>query len=291
MVRLRREIDGISVDPALPRPTYALDPTATRLILPTFDLQIGALPVGRTLIAGVPTPERAVALAEAGHSLTICDVASDETERFAAALPPAVAAKLTLVDKPYGQASFGPSSFDNLLLLDTLHRFAKPRWVAQKAFRELKFDGTFACRIWVTGPAPEDASATRDIPPAAMTAALRSAQALWTGPAMRVLLTARGRDAVQRGANFRGPQQACDWISTVEAVAEKLTLESTDIGSSARLQAAELLYGARAPVRTLVSQSMESLPATASQADLDSGAPRVIGCCWRKLLGGARFRR
>ena len=225
MVRLRREIEGIAINHALPIPAYALDLTASQLILPSLDERIDALEPGRILLAGVPTPDRARRLVGAGHRVTIADVASDEIASFNAQLGTDTAAKVTVMDKPYGESSFGPSSFDAVLLLDTLHRFAKPMWVAQKAFRELKFDGYLICRVWVHGPAPQDTATagTNDSPLPDML--WDQASDLWRSKARRLFLDARGRDAIEVAARLRLTLglQRLDGISLLFRLAKFLT--------------------------------------------------------------------
>ena len=291
MVRLRREIDGIALNHARPVPAHALDSDANQLILPTFDETVAALPAGRALLAGVPTVARAEALVRAGHHVTVADLERHELHAFNAALGPAASSKLTLVDKPYGEAAFGPSSFDAIVLMDTAHRYVQPRWIAQKAYRELKFDGHLCCRLWVHGPAPADttpvSSTSSGLPPQlwqTLTSACKS-------PAAVLLLDRLGRDAIDRGAHLPTESFAAPWAQTLDELGDRLTLLNTIVGHTMRLRAAELFYGARPALRALLSAAIETVPELADDADLQRGGARAVGARWQKRLGGARLKR
>src|SRR5688500_11541275 len=110
MVRLKREIEGVRPDRAVPSPPYALQPDVSACLLPWLDAQVLSREPGRVLLAGVPRADLAVSLARAGHWVTLCDLDEEAVARLHARLEPKVAGRLTLVDRSYGEAAFAPSS-------------------------------------------------------------------------------------------------------------------------------------------------------------------------------------
>ena len=292
MVRLRREIEGIRVDLAVPVPAYAQHPEAAAAILPGLSPHIDGLSAGGVLLAGATTAALTNHLADAGHTVTVCDVAKHDVRALHGALSQQAGSRVTIVDKPYGDAGFGPSSFDAIIHLDNMHRFARPAWAVAKMYRELKFDALLIARMLVTGPAPEgvDGAAGRVSDPY-VAATVRRLRRAYTGSGAAMVLDADGRDAIDRGAHLGEREFAGDWLQTMAAITEKLAPEQMLAGHSQRLRLVRMMYGARAPVLEVLRRLAPRAPELADDADLASGRPRVVGVVARKLLGGRAFGR
>ncbi len=289
MVRLKREIDGVRRNPAVPVPAYALAPASAGAVLPWLDSWLVRREPGRVLVAGVPRIELARTLARAGHWVTVCDLAEGEATALQARLTPAEAGRLTLIERDYGEAAFGPSSFDLVVLLDALQRYREPRWLIHKAHRELKIDGYLALRALVQGDVPPQSVRLPPAKPLAMELQLgrlldRVAQRL-PGRIGLALLGAHAREAIERGAHLHTARFAQPLAEVLADVQALLAIEELAVGHTQRLRLAEWAWDARAPIDRTLPIWLERLPALATQTDLLRRDPRVVAIIARKKLG------
>lgn len=290
MVRLRREIEGIRVDRAFPPPPWADDERASAALTPWFDAEICATDARRVLLAGAPRLDLAVALAEADRFVTLCDLPSASVAGLHARLAPAVAGRIQLVDKPYGQASFAPSSYDIAVYSDILGSYEEPEWVAHKLARELKVDALLFARLWVHGPLPEleaEIAATEEQRPAGF--GERLGRSLARHPRLpKVLLEPLGADAVDRGAWQIGMQPRHSASEELLAIDSRLRIESVTVGDDARAAYAALAAHGRGPIRRA---ALAALAATsAAEATLPSeGEARIVTLRARRALGDRRL--
>ncbi len=302
MVRLRREIEGIRVDLSIPMPAYALSDTASAMVLPGFDRLLHEVEGTRVLVAGAPRTELAIALAEAGRQVTITDLGSDRVKRLHANLSPTLSSRINLVEKPYAETSFSASSFDVAIYHDLLHRYPQAEWLIHKLQRELKVDGRLYARLYVRGDlAKLSRSDVQVMPhqaePAQQAAALAAhglaiaMEAAATGRWAAVMLNAKGRDAVQRGAHLPSESFAGDAAEQLNAVASRLRIEGLEVGQSLRCRLASLLFGAHPPLQRAVERCARGLAETADEEDLDRKKPRVVGVVARKALADLGKRR
>lgn len=292
MVRLRREIEGIAVDLAIPLPPYVQCASSAARLLPSFVDRINGLDPGRLLLAGATSAALVDTFVTAGHTVTVCDVPSHARHRMHAELGSDAGGRTTIVDKPYGEAAFGPSSFDTIVHLDAMHRFANPAWAIAKMHRELKYDGLLAARFPVDGQAPvEVLDAAKREPHPDLSDVLTALERLCRGPARRLLVNADGRDAIRRGAHLGERTFALQWSDAWAAIGDKLGIEHVFAGHTQRLQALNLTGGARPPLTALATALAGRLPELADRADLASGRPRAVGVIARKMLGGRAFLR
>lgn len=289
MVRLKREIEGVRRHPGVPVPAYALTLGGSTGVLPWLDTWLVQQEPGRVLFAGAPRVELARSLARAGHWVTVCDLAEGEATALQARLTPAEAGRLTLIERDYGEAAFGPSSFDLVVLSDALHRYREPRWLIHKAHRELKIDGRLALRALVQGHITPVASCLPPVPPLAMEVRLAhvldNLASRLPGRLGLALLGAHAREAIERGAHLhtaRFAQPADDVIADVQAL---LAIEQVAIGHSQRLRLAEWSWDARAPFDLALPIWLGRLPSLATQSDLGRSDPRVVAVIARKKLG------
>ncbi len=289
MVRLRREIEGVRRHPGVPVPAYALTTAGAIGVLPWLDSWLVQQESGRVLFAGVPREDLARTLARAGHWVTVCDLAEGEATALQARLTPAEAGRLTLVERDYGEAAFGPSSFDLIVLADALHRYREPRWLIHKAHRELKIDGHLALRALVQGPVPSVPCAVPPSRPLAIEVKL--AQLLdrvgkrLTGRLGVALLGAQARDAIERGAHLHTTRFAQPVEDVLADVQSLLAVEQVAIGHAQRLRLAEWGWDARPPLDRAWPIWLNRLPALATQSDVLRRDPRVIAVIARKKLG------
>lgn len=289
MVRLRREIDGVRPNRAVPVPAYAGDEQASRAILPSFDDLVRALPLGRVLLAGVPQVALALELARRGHWVTQSDLDDEQIAQLHNNLTPQEAGKITLVNREYGQAAFAASSFDAAILFDAMHTYFEPQAVIGKIAREIKPDGILLLRTMVQGSAQPSApvrknlqflaeKATRPLARQLTQAAHNKVAALWT--------TAHAREAIDRGAHLQNPRFAPQMATVLQQVAAFLQVETTLIGHSLRLQLADLLTGARPNLRPVLLVALEKLPELATPSDGQRSEARVVGLVARRTLLG-----
>ena len=293
MVRLRRELEGIHRDRAVPTPGYAADPTASALILPGLDRRARALVGDRVLVAGEPRVDLALELAETGHWVTVTDLDAERLADVHAQASPQAAGRLTLVDKAYGDAAFGPSSFDTVLLYDAIHAYDRPAWLVRKVERELKFDGYLIARLLVKGPIDAERSgeqANTSSPNRALQRVARRCiervEAGCASPLAPILLDGRGRDAVDRGAHLQRGRFSGSMDSLAEILDRQLVAEQWWIGHTLRLRACDLLFGARLALRQTLLRALPVLPECADTADIALSDSRVVGLVARKALGG-----
>jgi SAM-dependent methyltransferase len=285
MVRLRREIEGVRADRAVPPPGYSLDLIGRDAVLPAFAERVRALEPGRTLLAGTQWPELAAELARAGHWVTLADVAEFEVATLHARLTPDVAARLTIQAKPYGDAAFSPSSFDYVVLADALHRYQEPVWLLKKAARELKPDGVLVLRALVHGAVPDGPAGvgkSRGRIAANVLAAVergaRSAAAPW-------LVDAAAREALDRGAHLQSDRFAQPLAEVLAAVAgAQLAQDSLLAGHTQRLRVADLLYGSRGLARHLLRALAARLPTEADTVDRAAETSRAVLVVARRAL-------
>lgn len=293
MVRLRREIEGVRPNRAIPLPSYSLDAEASSRVLPDFDRWLQKAEPGRVLLAGGVRADIAIALARAGHWVTLSDLDETSLGRLHARLTPAEAGRLTLVDRSYGDAAFAPSSFDLIVLFDAMHTYFEPAWLVSKAARELKPDALFAARLLVRGdlaplrglvgvlpcldrPRQSAEQAAWQLMPQLQTA-LRSALA----PA---LADARATDALERGAHLCAQRFATELAGATQWFGTTLTPERAFAGHTLRLALADALYGLRAPGHRAICSLLDRLPEAATSTDAAQTAPRVVAVVARKRL-------
>jgi SAM-dependent methyltransferase len=291
MVRLRRELEGIRRRFEVPAPSYALDPHASAALLPGLEAWLRDREPGRLLMAGVPRPALARTLAAAGHWVTVCDLTAEQVTELHGTLTPREAERLTLVDKGYGEASFGASSFDHIWLADSAHQYAEPRWLFQKAARELKPDAWLAARLLVQGPVgglPKAEAASS----AGQAWALRLARTTLTRlgatlltPIAPALAGQAAVEAVDRGAHLRASAFAPDARTALGELGQSLRIEQVLVGHTLRLALADLAWDLRAPAHRLALAALGQVPERATAADLRSTAPRVLGVLARRALG------
>lgn len=288
MVRLRREIDGVRRNFAAPTPAYAQDPITSAQALPDLDRWLLAQEVGRVALAGSVRRELAEALARAGHWVTVSDLDEETLRDWHAGLTPEVAGHLTLLARPYGDVSFGPASFDVVVLFDALAGYREPGWILHKAARELKPDGLLALREPVCGPLPQAwAGLGRGYAPTRLKViqnALHVAPRLLAGAAGPWLLQPQALDAVERGAHLCGWRSALPAGELQAAVAAALLPEQAWIGHSARLAACSLPWGARPPLRRAALAAMARTPELADAQDAGLPAARLVGVVARRSL-------
>ena len=289
MVRLKREIEGVRRHPGVPVPAYALTSEGAIGVLPWLDSWLVQQEPGRVLFAGAPRVDLARTLARAGHWVTVCDLADGEATALQARLTPAEAGRLTLVERDYGEAAFGPSSFDLIVLADALHRYREPRWLINKAHRELKIDGRLALRALVQGAIPVLPTCLPPAKPLAIETQLghtlaRVARRL-PGRLGFALLGAHAREAMDRGAHLHTTRFAQPAAEVIDDVQSLLAVEQVAVGHSQRLRLAEWCWDARAPIDRVLPIWLGRLPALATPADLERHDPRVVAIIARKKLG------
>ena len=285
-------------DRTQPPPPWADDERATGALTPAWDRALLAVDAQRVLVAGLPRLDLAIALANAGRFVTICDLAPDEVAKAHARLDPEVAGRIQLVPKPYGDAAFAPSSFELIAWCDTLHRWEEPQWVAHKMARELKVDGVLHARLWVRGPfdVGETALQSDDGAPgwsaAALGPAFRQLRAnlphLGTAGA-RWLLDAAGRDAVDRGAWQRAWTPRLDASAQIEAIDSRLRIESIGLVAAERPAWAAIAAHGRGPLKghalTHLATGLELGPAALRSVD----DARIVTVIARRALGDHRM--
>lgn len=302
MVRLRREIDGIVLDRSIPSPAYTHSELASALVLPGFDALLAAVEGPRILVAGAPRLALAMALAEAGHQVTLTDLGPNLLSQLHRRMSPAVSGRMNLVDKRYSDASFSASSFDCAIYSDLLHCYPRPEWLIHKLQRELKVDGQLFARLYVQGAVKGLAEGTAGASVASLSAPEQATVLAGHGLAMALeavatrrlapmVLDAGGRDAIDRGAHLPREAFAGEASTQLEAVASRLRVEQIDIGHSIRCRLANLVYGARLPWRRALQVCADGLPARAGHEDLSRRHPRVIGVVARKALADLGRRR
>ena len=291
MVRLRREIEGIRVDRAVPLPPWTDDERASSALTPAFDAEICAYDAQRVLLAGAPRLDLAIRLAETGRFVTICDLPSASIAAAHARLAPTVASHLQLVDKPYGQAAFAPSSYDLVVFCDALDIYDEPEWVAHKFARELKVDAILLARLWTVGPLPElddgivTASTDAKAPPAWCLPLVRGvARPPWPAAALDPL----GADAVDRGAWSLGLQPRHDAATQLDAIDSRLRVESiVETGGDRAALAAWAAHG-RGPVGRLARHVLEA-DAREAAALRSKDERRIVTLRARRALGDRRL--
>ena len=302
MVRLRREIEGIVVDRAIPSPAYTQSELASALVLPGFDAVLKDVEGPRILIAGAPRLELAMTLAEAGRQVTITDLLPEQLARLHQRLSPAAAGRMNLVDKRYSESSFSASSFDCAIYGDLLHCHPKSEWLIHKLQRELKVEGRLYIRIYGQGPVdglplPAEHPAPRPLSAAEQAATLAghglamAMESLATRQLSPLVLDAYGREAVERGAHLPNRPFAGELSEQLAAVASRLRVESLHMGHSIRCRLANLLWGALPPWRATIARCAAGLPCNAGKEDLGRHQPRVIGVVARKALADLGKRR
>lgn len=282
MVRLRREIDGVRRNAAVPEPSHAADPLATAWVLPALDRQLTACSEARVLLAGSERRDLALALAKAGNWVTVADLDAQAAQRWHGGLQPELAARLTLVARPYGEVTFAPASFDRVALFDTLGRYRQPSWVLHKAGRELKPEALLFVR--------ERALASGRSQPAdplqrAVGHGLRGLRWAARTALAGALFNPSALEALDRGAHLTTSD-----VPTIDAirdlVAATLPVDAVLTGHPQRLAAAELAFGASDPVREALALCARRLPET---HDGSAGVVALGVVARRALKAGVRF--
>jgi hypothetical protein len=288
MVLLRRELDGIHLDRAIPVPSYALAESLSSLVLPTLDRLLLDRCGERVLLAGALRLPLAITLAEGGHFVTICDLEPGQERAVHARLPVSAAGHITLLDKVYGQAGFAPSSFDTIVLYDRLHAYDRPAWLTHKIARELKVDGLLVARLLVRGRLPGAAQPAADGDDLPVRIGRVGVEALVRASRTRLawlLLAEEAREAIDRGAHLASARFAAPLEATVAAVGEHLHFEELLPGHSARLALIEGAWGARRAVAALMLRAADALPELAEGADAGRDAVRAVGLLARRGIG------
>lgn len=298
MVRLRREIEGIRVDRAIPPPPWTGDERASSALTPSFDAEICAFDARRVLLAGAPRLDLAIRLAEAGRFVTLCDLPTGRVASAHARLEPAVAGRLQLVDKPYGQAAFAPSSYDLAVFCDSLDAYDEPEWVAHKLARELKVDAVLMARLWTRGPLPkldgeleaEQASAADDASRSPLGVAGAIAQRLAAHPPLpRWTLDALGADAVDRGAWSKSLQPRHDATSQIGAIDSRLRVEAVRCYDAQRAALGAWAAHGRGWLREAALASLQRQERPASDALRSNDEARIVTLRARRALGDRRL--
>lgn len=289
MVRLKREIEGVRRHPGVPIPAYAQTPQGTAGVLPWLESWLIQQEPGRVLLAGVPRKDVARSLARLGHWVTLCDLPEGEATQLQSQLSPAEAGRMTLVERDYGEAAFGPSSFDLILLFDALHRYRQPEWLIHKAHRELKIDGHLAVRALVRGEIPQQPTQLPPVPALAVEAqldrVLDKLAAQVNGTLGRLLLGPHAHEAMDRGAHLHTERFAQVAEIVVQDIEKLMQIEHVAVGHTQRLRLAEWLWDARAVLRVSLPPWLERLPQQATLVDLQRHDPRVLAVVARKKLG------
>jgi SAM-dependent methyltransferase len=232
-------------------------------------------------------------LARDGHWVTVSDLDAERIASLHAGLDAKVAGRLTLVDRPYGEASFAPSSFDLVLLADALHTYREPQWLVHKALRELKPDALLALRVLVQGPLPQMPAGTRAAVPASGAQALaerageqvlRHVESLLRSPAGALLAGPVAREALDRGAHLHTDRFAPQAEGVLQAVASVLRLEEVRVGHTLRLRLADALFGLRGPLCKPLLRALRAVPEEATDIDRLRTGPRVLGLIARRAL-------
>ncbi len=300
MVRLRREIEGVRRNHAVPPPPHAGHAEAASLILPPLDAWLLAQAPGRVLLAGSAPRQLAEQLAAAEHWVSVTDLDDGELRAWHAQMRPEVAAHLTLLPRGYGDVAFGPASFDRIALFDTLASYRNPAWVLNKVARELKPDGLLVLREVVSGDVPAEwASPPVLQPPAAPRVVLGSWLAPTLDPALPALhsrlapwlVDAATLEALDRGAHLDALRFALPAGEVQDGVAAHLALEQVWLGGAERLVLCGLLAGARPWLAHVVRRLLQAVPATVTADSSLGQRARCVGLVGRrKLTGGLQFR-
>lgn len=304
MVRLRREIDGVRRNYAVPELPWSRDPQWSAAALPVWSEvilehcpQATGWPLRVGLAGQLPTALLAAVLAR-GHLVTWVEPSPALRDTLLAGLPAESSGRLTVVNKDYGDAALSGSAFDLLVLADTLAGYAEPRWVLTKLARELKPGGIGLLRAVVRGPLPDTTKGlTHHTSPAGAfssvyadqwVAALRQASAaLPTAPALvqQALLRWPAREAADRGAHLSGHPWAPEASAVLAATAETLTVTDCWQGHPDRLWLADLQWQARVGIRRAALAALQQVaPLGLSSAT----APRLIALRAERRLAGWR---
>lgn len=287
MVRLRREIEGVRRNHAVPLPGYALDEEATGLVLPQLDRWLLSRTPGRILLAGAPRQALAEELARRGHWVTVSDLDEDAVRTWHASLAPQIAAQLTWMTKAYGDISFGPAVFDCIVLTDALAGYCDPQWVVAKAVRELKPDGELALRAWIQGAIPSAWRDAPDPPPASrwIGALLPRTAHILRSPFAAALVDATAQEAIDRGAHLDAGRFAMEASALAALCGPPLDAVVVWLGDSRRTAACEQMLGARPTWRRVLRKLVATLPESMGSGDGAEG-PRCAGWVGRRSLGG-----
>ncbi len=291
MVRLRREIEGLDIDHGIPWPTHCLDSDASEQVLPSMEQWLAGDIGPRVLMAGAPRPELAIALCEAGHQVTVTDLSPAQVKALHADLSAGVSGRINLVAKSYGTSSFSASSFDTVLFSDLLHVHEQPKWLVNKMYRELKFDGLLMARLYadgeiVTTPSTSTKQEQSHSRAGSSTRLLVNLlERLGLGMASWLVLNADGRDAVDRGAHLSPLARTLSSDVQLAAITERLRVEEMLYGHSLRCRAASMVFGLRSWLRTLVLSLLRTIPEFANPNDAAGQGTRVIAVRARKALG------
>lgn len=302
MVRLRREIEGIHLDRAVPPPAWAVWRRASDDICPHWLEAIRAIDGERLLFCGIPNESIAIAEAQAGKWVTLSDLGPADVRRISTQLDPDVAGRVQLVAKSYGASSFSPSSFDAIIFSDQLHAYDAPEWVLQKVKRELKVDGVLLVRLHVRGAigdlGPDINAPVGEKPPAWAVTAVNGATP-WLGRFVHssgapLWLADRGLDAVERRALWQ--QESTEIVDEksllnvqLDAIRSRLHIEDVQIGST--LRAAALAWGAGAQMgpAALALKLARMFPVLADDEDRQrTDARAVIVQARRALISGGK---
>ncbi len=282
MVRLRREIEGVRRNAAVPEPSYAADALGTAWVLPAFDRKLTDCRDARVLLAGSQRRDLALQLARAGNWVTVADLDTQAAQRWHADLQPELAARLTLVARPYGEVTFGPASFDRVALFDALGRYRQPSWVLHKAGRELKPEALLFVRERAMA---SGRTAAAEPLGRALDGGLRGLRWAAHSPLAGALFGPRALEAMDRGAHLAAVE--LPGVDSVrELVAATLPVDDVLTGHPQRLAAAELAFGATELVRRTLTACVHRLP----QAHDGSAGPVAVGIVARRALkAGVRF--
>lgn len=302
MVRLRREIDGVRRNYAVPELPWGRDPQWSAAALPAWsDLLLAHCPQAtgwplRVGLAGQLPTSLIAAVLERGHLVTWVEPSPTLRDALLATLPPEASGRLTIVNKDYGDAALSGSAFDLLVLADTLAGYAEPRWVLTKLARELKPGGIGLLRAVVRGPLPDGnagltnhtgMSGSASVEPVdRLVSALRQASAaLPAAPSLvqQALLCWPAREAADRGAHLSGHPWAPQASAVLAATAEVLTVTDCWQGHPDRLWLADLQWQARAGIRRA---ALVALQQVAPLGQTTATGPRLIALRAERRLAG-----
>jgi hypothetical protein len=150
MVRLRREMEGLTPDPERTPPVYLSDVDLRPLIddptldaLDAFEWEHG----GRVMTLGVEPRVITSLLERAGH-VSVVEPDDQVRQAIAAELGSKLdPTRLTFHSKPYSEISFESNSFDLIVVFDEFNRYADASNIARKCGRELRISGKLFSRV------------------------------------------------------------------------------------------------------------------------------------------------
>lgn len=307
MVRLRREVEGVQLDPTFMPPAWGRDSALVERALPGWADAVASLRLddgARVLVCGRPWRGEVARCLAAGARVTVAD--ATRSERAALEALEGAAERLTIVDKPWGAASLGPSSFDAVLHLDRVAAYERTDWALKKLHRELKYDGLALIRCVADGPwqtagadgggaAPGLASvgasgaaalpdvvgpAVDDLPDTRLSTLLDPATRILRHPLAGPIVDLPTREAIDRGAHLAARGRfAIDASALLAALDADFTIERRWQGGADDLRVAGLLTGLAPRAARLLGRAFAGAHGAAM-------GERAVAVLARKPLGG-----